>query len=160
MTWAWSSSSSNVPVDLLLRSLEEAVQGNLDEEDHLSHGRFSRGRQGVGANRGYAGSRRLSQRHVQVLDRLVDLARALVADRHAIDARLPERKLHRLLPVLAVECALADELHRDDAHSFPPSLLHVLDDLGDVPLTLGVVVLGVHGLALVIPPDHGAVEPF
>jgi len=36
----------HVPVDLLLRSLEEAVQGNLDEEDHLSHREFSRGRQG------------------------------------------------------------------------------------------------------------------
>src|SRR5437773_3348015 len=85
------------------------------------------------AERSYAGSRRLGKRHVQILNRLVDLARALVAYRHAIDARLPERKLHRLLPVLAVECALADELHRDYAHSFVPNLPHVLDDLGHIP---------------------------
>src|SRR6185295_341239 len=31
----------HVPVDLLLGPLEEAVQGNLDEEDHLSHRGFS-----------------------------------------------------------------------------------------------------------------------
>src|SRR5206468_9528852 len=30
-----------VPVDLLLGPLEEAVQGNLDEQDHLSHRGFS-----------------------------------------------------------------------------------------------------------------------
>jgi hypothetical protein len=38
-------------------------------------------------------------------------------------------------------------------------LLHVLDDLGHVPGLLGVVVLGVHGLALVVHADHGHVQP-
>ena len=96
---------------------------------------------------------------VDVCNGFVDLGRALVADGHAIDARIPERELHRLLPVFAVECAFADELHGDHAHSFFAHFLHVLDDFGDIPQALRVVVLGVHALALVIHPDHGDVEP-
>src|SRR5262245_58495190 len=55
------------------------------------------------------------QRQVQVLDRLVDLGRRLVADADAVDAGVPEGEPHRLLPVLAVEGAFAHELHRDHA---------------------------------------------
>lgn len=51
----------HVPVDLLLRSLKEAVQGNLDEEDHLSHREFSRGRQGFGRPPGLYGGRERRQ---------------------------------------------------------------------------------------------------
>ena len=69
---------------------------------------------------------------VQVLDRFVDLARGLVADGHAIDARMAEREPHRLPPVLAIERAFARQLHGDDAHSLLADLLDPRDDLGHI----------------------------
>src|SRR6266849_1198854 len=45
---------------------------------------------------------KLGKRQIQILNGFVDLGRVLVADRHAIDARLVERVSHRRLPVFAL----------------------------------------------------------
>src|ERR1700719_2837283 len=75
----------------------------------------------------------LRESHIQILNRFVDLGCALVANGHAIDAGIPEREPHRCPPVVAVECAFADELHCNYAHSFFADFLHMLDNFGDIP---------------------------
>src|SRR5215469_3765634 len=101
----------------------------------------------------------LREGHIDILNGLVDFGCALIANSHAIDAGLPERKLHSFLPVLTVERALANKLHGDYAHSFFANFCYVADNFGDVPQPWRGVILRVHALALVIYPDHRDVEP-
>src|SRR5215472_3897336 len=101
----------------------------------------------------------LREGHIDILNGLVDFGCTLIADSHAIDAGLPERKLHGFLPVLTVERALANKLHGDYAHSFFANFCYVADNFGDVPQPWRGVILRVHALALVIYPDHSEVEP-
>src|ERR1039458_6444486 len=100
--------------------------------------------------------RRLRQREIQILHRLVDFGRILETNRHAIDARIIEREAHRRLPVLTGgEGAFPDQFHADHAHSLRVDLLDMRDHLADVAGTVGVEILRVHFGAVDLWPIVG-----
>ena len=80
----------------------------------------------------------LGECQIQILYRLVDLRRILVADCNAIDSGVLERESHCRLAVLTVERTLSHKFHADYAHSFFAYLLDVGDNFRDVAQPAGL----------------------
>src|ERR1700728_125205 len=81
------------------------------------------------------------ERQIQIADRLVDLLRALEADRDRIHARVLEREPHRshTIVMTVLELTATAEFHADHTQPFLLQLLDVIHHFAHVGWMVGVL---------------------
>jgi hypothetical protein len=107
-------------------------------------------------------ARNLRKRQIHVADGLINLLRALKANRRAVHPCILESEPHRLHTVVMamLELTAATQLHPDHTQPFILQLVDVIDHFAHVVGVVGVLVgRPVHACAIVVDADQSHVEP-